>query len=143
MISTTASYALRATVFLASQPSGFSSRTEIAEATVIPREYLLKVLNELDRAGLVESRRGPGGGYRLIESPDKVTALQVVTAVDNIPRITECPLGFSDHIKLCPLHALLDKAGRLVEEAFREATISKLIPKQRPSKSCTFPKRAT
>ena len=64
MISSTAKYALRAAVFLGENKNGFVSRTVIADATMVPHEYLLKVLNELDLAGIVESRRGPGGGYR-------------------------------------------------------------------------------
>jgi Rrf2 family protein len=140
MISTTAKYALRAVVFLAGYQNGYLSRTEIAKATLVPHDYLLKVLNELDAAGIVESRRGPGGGYRLTSPPERITALEVVLAVDTIPRITECPLGLSGHVKLCPLHKLLDDASRLVEEAFQGATVASLVPGRRPKQSCDFPK---
>ena len=85
MISSTAKYALRAAVHLGSRHDDFVGRTEIAEATLVPVDYLLKVLNELVTAGLVESRRGPGGGYRLTMSPGKITALQVVLAIEEIP----------------------------------------------------------
>ncbi|APZ93882.1 RrF2 family transcriptional regulator [Fuerstiella marisgermanici] len=141
MISSTAKYALRAAVHLGSQHHDFVGRMEIAEATLVPVDYLLKVLNELVTARLVESRPGPGGGYRLTKSPDVMTALEVVRAVDAIPRITECPLGISEHEKLCPLHKLLDDASRLVEEAFHSATISDLIPGRKRSKTCDFPQK--
>jgi Rrf2 family protein len=139
MISTTAQYALRAVVYLSRIESGFTSRSEIAEATLVPHEYLLKVLNELDQAGLVESRRGPGGGYQLTRSADEITSLEVVLAVDTIPRIDQCPLGISDHETLCPLHRLLDDASRRVEEAFAQVKISDLITNRKSSKSCNFP----
>jgi Rrf2 family protein len=142
MISLTAQYALRATVFLAKIESGFTSRIDIAEATMVPHEYLLKVLNELDAAGIVESRRGPGGGYRLTRSSDDITTLDVVLSVDSIPRISACPLGISDHKVLCPLHKLLDDASRLVEEAFEKVTVSDLISQKRKGrKSCSFPSK--
>lgn len=141
MISSTAQYALRAVVYLAKQDNGYVNRSEIAEATFVPHDYLLKVLNELDSADLVESRRGPGGGYRLTRSPDEITTLDVVLSVDKIPRITECPLGISNHHTLCPLHKMLDDASHAVEEVFRKVTISELTSKRKQTKSCNFPQK--
>ena len=115
MISSTATYALRAVVFLASQPDRFVIRSEISDATLIPHEYLLKVLNQLDAGDIVESRRGPGGGYRLRKPAKELTSLEVVLAVESIPRISECPLSLPGHEKLCPLHQLLDDTGLLPE----------------------------
>lgn len=99
----------------------------------------MKVLNQLDAAEIVESRRGPGGGYRLRVSADELTSLEVVQAVDSIPRIKECPLGIVGHEQLCPLHQLLDNAARRVEESFAETKISDLLPRKR-SRTCEFPK---
>ena len=144
MISTTAKYALRAVVYLADNADGFANRSLIADATMVPHDYLLKVLNELDDAGIVDSRRGPGGGYRLTRKPAQITALEVVLAVDEIPRISECPIGLSDHHELCPLHKLLDDASRLVEEAFARSTIADLLPRRRKrTPSCDFPTTKT
>ena len=127
-------------MYLAGQSDRYVNRAEISDATLVPHEYLLKVLNQLDGgAGIVESRRGPGGGYRLRKPADQLTALDVVLAVDTIPRIAECPLGIADHEQLCPLHQLLDDAGRRVEEAFAQARISDLLPGKR-SRKCEFPK---
>ena len=139
MISSTAQYALRAVVYLAKNENGYVGRAEIAEATMVPHDYLLKVLNGLDDAEIVESRRGPGGGYRLTRSPDEITTLDVVLSVDKIPRITGCPLGISEHEVLCPLHKLMDEASRLVEEAFGKVTISELVASRKNKKSCSFP----
>lgn len=138
MISSTAKYALRAVVYLANRPEEFVGRTEISEATTVPHEYLLKVLRQLNIAELVESRRGPGGGYRLTRSPTKLTALDVILSVDAIPRITECPLGIPGHEELCPLHRLLDQAGETIEHVFRATTIADLMPRKRPQ-ACDFP----
>lgn len=139
MISLTAQYALRAAVYLAINENGYTGRSEIAEATSVPHDYLLKVLNELDSSGIVESRRGPGGGYRLIRSPDKITTLEVVLSVDKIPRIRKCPLGISEHEELCPLHQLMDDASRLVEETFGKVTISDLTSTRKQKTPCNFP----
>lgn len=141
MISLTAQYALRAVVFLAKNKAGYVSRIDITEATTVPHDYLLKVLGELDASGIVESRRGPGGGYRLTRSPKEITTLEVVLSVDTIPRVKKCPLGISDHEVLCPLHRLLDEASRLVEESFQNVTVDDLISKRKKAKSCSFPSK--
>ena len=140
MISLTAKYALRAIVYLSSCQESFVNAAEIAKATYVPHDYLLKVLKELDEAKVVVSRRGPGGGYALTSSPDQISVLTVVTAVDTIPRITECPLGISGHVKLCPLHKLLDDVSRVVEDLLRETTIEDLVPARKRLRSCDFPK---
>ena len=44
--------------------------------------FLVQILNDLRRAGLVESRRGMGGGYLLARKPETVTLRQIVEAVD-------------------------------------------------------------
>lgn len=140
MISSTAKYALRTVVNLASQPEQFVNRSAISDVTLVPHEYLLKVLHQLEVANLVESRRGPGGGYRLLRPADEITVLEVVLAVDRIPRITECPLGIANHAQLCPLHQLLDDVSRNIEETFAQTKIADLIPQKR-SRKCEFPRK--
>ena len=141
MISTTAQYALRAVVYIASQNEPFINRATIANATQVPSEYLLKVLSSLESAGILQSRRGPGGGYSLIKSPATLTVLDVVVSVDSIPRIKECPLGIAGHKRLCPLDQLLDDASAKIEEAFRNTTVQDLIPGKPTSATCEFPGR--
>jgi len=114
-------------------------RAEIAAATCIPLDYSLKVLNALDAAGIVRSKRGPGGGYQLVRAANELTTLEVIQAVDEIPRIEKCPLGIVGHTQLCPLHKLLDEAAKSVEQAFRRVTIEDLAKANRSSSSCVFP----
>ena len=48
----------------------------------IPLEYLLKILQQMVRAGILRSKRGPRGGFSLAQSPKKVTMLKIIEAVD-------------------------------------------------------------
>lgn len=139
MISATAEYALRATVCLAKRHGNPISRIEIAETTLVPVDYLLKVLKALDNAGIVSSKRGPGGGYLLVNPPEKTTVLDVILAVDELPRIKNCPLGISNHKSLCPMHQLLDDAAKKIEDSFRSVTIQDLLTAKRNPGSCNFP----
>lgn len=137
MISPTAEYALRAIVAIAQAEGQVATTQWIAGVTKVPPGYLPKVLQMLGRAGLVESRRGIGGGFRLSRPADEMSVLSVVNAVDPIKRITRCPLDIPSHGQnLCPLHHRLDEAIGLVESAYRATTISELL--DQPGRSTPF-----
>ena len=141
MFSQTVEYALRAVVFLAQQQPEPRTTRRIAAATRVPQAYLVKVLQHLQQAGLVHSRRGLGGGVALAKTPDELTILEVVNAVDPIRRIQTCPLELAGHgVRLCPLHRRLDQALALVEDAFRETTLAELLVEPTLSVPlCDFP----
>jgi Rrf2 family protein len=79
----TTKYALEALAFLIRSHAReeLAQISEIAEACDIPRKYLEQVLLELKNSGLVESKKGQHGGYRLSRSPDQITLGEVVSAV--------------------------------------------------------------
>jgi Rrf2 family protein len=127
MISSTAEYALRAVVVLATA-GGPRTAQEISQHSRVPQDYLAKVLHSLAKAGLVAAQRGRGGGFLLAHPPESLTVLAVVAAVDPLRRITRCPLGIASHgTALCPLHKKLDDAVRSVEEAFASTTIADIL----------------
>lgn len=128
MISQTAEYALRAMVQLATEPDRLWTVQQVADRTKVPRGYLAKVLQGLSKAGLVESRRGIGGGFAIAVEPDETRILDVVEAVDPVRRIETCPLGLAGHGgNLCPLHRRLDAAIEATRRAFAETTLSELL----------------
>lgn len=129
MFSQTTEYAIRAVVMLAHLEAGgpVDNRT-LAEKAQVPVSYLPKILQSLGRAGLVVSKRGAGGGTVLCRPPEEVTILDVVNAVDPIPRIKGCPLGLKTHCRvLCPMHARLDKAMAEVEAVLGASTVAELL----------------
>jgi Rrf2 family protein len=141
VLSQTVEYALRAVVHLADRSPAAQTTEQIAEATQVPQAYLSKVLQALNRAGVVRSQRGVGGGVKLVAAPGKLTILEVVNAVDPIERITTCPLGLAAHgVRLCPLHRRMDDALAMVEDAFRKTTLAEVLAEPTRSKPlCGFP----
>jgi Rrf2 family protein len=131
MISQTAEYALRAVAHLAVCGEQGSTTQHIADATLVPRGYLAKVLKELARSGIVRSQRGPTGGFTLVADPEELRVLDVVEAVGPLPRIRSCPLGIEEHVTLCPLHRLLDDAVAEVEAALADVVVSQLVTSTR------------
>jgi Rrf2 family protein len=128
MLSQTVEYALRAVVCVAAESPQACTTGQIAKITRVPKAYLSKVLQALVRAGILHSQRGIGGGITLVKSPEKLSILEVVTAVDPIQRIRVCPLGLKAHgVRLCPLHKRLDLALATMEEAFGNTTLAEVL----------------
>ena len=135
MFSQTNEYALRIITYLAAHADAPAKNAAIAKATKVPPGYLYKVLQTLDKAGLVTARRGMHGGFMLTRAARDITVFEVVQAVDPLPRIRTCPLHLASHgVRLCALHHRLDQAFILVEEAFRASTIADLLDDPRPSR---------
>ena len=129
MFSQTVEYALRAVVYLARHESeGPIGHRVIAEATEVPTSYLSKILHDLASSRLLTSRRGVGGGFQLAVSPDELSVLDVVNAVDPLQRITRCPLSIPSHCQqLCPMHARLDQSLAMVERTLAASTIREML----------------
>jgi Rrf2 family protein len=77
-----ADYALRAAVELAAHREGPLTSEAIARNQDIPKAFLASILQELRRAGIVQSRRGADGGHWLVGAPEEVSVADVVRAVD-------------------------------------------------------------
>ncbi len=96
MVSKTALHAIRALCALAKVPAGQrAGAASIAEAIGAPPNYLGKLLQGLSRQGLVESRKGLGGGFSLAVPPGSITLMDVVEPIDQVDRWSECLLGMA------------------------------------------------
>ncbi|MFI6929510.1 RrF2 family transcriptional regulator [Streptomyces sp. NPDC050287] len=82
-ISARADYAVRAVLELAvRQHDGPVKAEAVAAVQDIPHKFLEGILGDLRRAGVVDSRRGGGGGYRLARPATEITVADVIRAVD-------------------------------------------------------------
>jgi Rrf2 family protein len=82
-ITAKADYAVRAAVELAAHGTGEPVKADlVAEAQSIPQNFLENILAELRRAGIVESRRGAAGGYRLGRPAEEISLADVIRAVE-------------------------------------------------------------
>ncbi|NNF08252.1 MAG: Rrf2 family transcriptional regulator [Candidatus Eisenbacteria bacterium] len=128
MFSQTFEYALRAVVFLAERPNSRWTANQIAEAVQVPAGYLAKVMQILAKKEIVKSQRGLNGGFSLARNPDELTVYEVLTIVDPLPRIRQCPLNIESHkVNLCALHRKLDTSMEMVEQSLRDTKISELF----------------
>jgi Rrf2 family protein len=81
-VSRSTGYALLAVGYVAkNQGDGVVLSENIAKQYDIPLEYLLKILQQLVRAGVLRSKRGPKGGFWLAKPANKITMLEIIEAV--------------------------------------------------------------
>jgi Rrf2 family protein len=81
-ISAKADYAMRAALELAAADDPPVKGERIADAQGIPLKFLENILIDLRHAGIVNSQRGPEGGYRLDRPANEITVADVIRAVD-------------------------------------------------------------
>lgn len=95
-LSTKGRYAMVALVDLAMQPEGaLSSLGEISKRQDISLPYLEQLFVKLRRNGLVDSVRGPGGGYRLARPKEEISVADVLGAVDETVNALQTGAGAS------------------------------------------------
>ena len=91
-ISEAVSIALHTCVSLAEDPHKFNSAREISERFGFSANHFAKITQQLVRAGLLETERGPSGGARLTRPPKEITLLEIHTAAGGDPRLQGCLL---------------------------------------------------
>ncbi len=106
-LSQTAEYAFRAMAWIASQsPRDPVLARDLSKGTRIPAQYLSKILRRLVLAGILESRKGRGGGFFLARPPGEIRFKEVLAAMDAYPQEDRCAFGWGacDRTHPCPLH---------------------------------------
>ena len=120
MITRASVYAMRALCQMAKDPNKSHPGHSLFAAAGVPAAFGGKVMGLLCTACLIESARGPRGGYSFLWSPDQISLLDVVEACDG-------PIRFVDPLCPCPADADLDIARQLCEETLAASTIADLL----------------
>jgi len=100
-------YAIRTVAFLARVgPEKRVQAQEIAAEEGIPAPFLAKVLQQLARSSLVNSFKGPGGGFSLNRPPREISLYEIFRVVDGVEDLDRCAVGLAECNDLapCPLH---------------------------------------
>lgn len=105
--------------WLAAAESGLHTAPDVAEHTGLAEPTVRKLLKTLVRAGLVESVRGAAGGYQLARPAERITAAEILDALEGPVAITECS---SDHSN-CDLesHCGMSSKWQGINRSIREA----------------------
>ena len=129
IFSRTTQYTVQALIFVVAQPAGQSVLNQyVAEKLGVPPAYLAKVLQQLVRAGLLDSTRGRSGGFRANERTRGATLIQVLTLIEGPGLADSCVLGLKvcSAENACPLHATWSPVKTRIISLLTLHTIEKL-----------------
>ncbi len=130
-LSTRGRYALRAMIDLALHADeGPVLRSDIAERQEISAHYLEQLFVKLRKAGLLESVKGPGGGYILAKSADQIRAGDIIRAVEGPIALVHCVAPQQEaachRVDRCITHLLWKRLSDRVAEVLDSVTLKEL-----------------
>lgn len=123
-------YALRAVVHLARHwQDGPVSTAEIAETEEVSYQLACKLMQRLQKAGLVESTMGPRGGFTLSRRPSKINLAEVIEAVQGKIRLNQCLMGDykCPREACCPVYKKLTGLQNQIDGYFAKISLAELI----------------
>ncbi len=125
MFSKTCEYAIRALLYIAQQSDaghkvGFR---QIAQAIDAPEPFLAKILQDLTRKGLLQSAKGPNGGF-FVATMD-ISLAAVVRAIDGDKLFSGCGLGLPNcsETNPCPIHQQFKSVRAQIQKMLQSSTI--------------------
>lgn len=128
-MSRTAEHAVRAILHLAVSGPDPVKAADIARHLGAPANYMSKTLHALANAGVVDSRRGPTGGFRLAADPETLTLARIIEVVDDPSPKDACLVSNQrcSERTPCHLHARWKVVSNQVWSPLRETTIASLL----------------
>lgn len=127
MLTNATKIAIRATLYLAM----FTSETKklgvkhIAETLEIPKPFLAKLLQKLNKSDIVSSTKGPHGGFYLNEINTKKNVWDIIVCIDNPERFDQCFLGLAEcsDKNPCPVHFTVSPFKKRILKDFKDKTV--------------------
>ncbi|KMK52206.1 transcriptional regulator [[Actinobacillus] muris] len=108
------------------------SLADISERQAISLSYLEQLFAQLRREGLVQSVRGPGGGYQLGKSPQEITVGMIITAVNESVDVSKCKgSGNCSNNSRCLTHSLWERLETQIEQFLHTITLAELVEENR------------
>lgn len=122
-------YAVRAIAFIAESKKEMVPTDELVRRLKIPRPFLRKILQVLNKDGILVSYKGKGGGFSLGQSVKKIFLLDIMKAFQGDVKLNECVFKkrVCPDIKTCPLRKKITRIERTVLKELKAITIASLI----------------
>jgi Rrf2 family protein len=129
LLSRNTDYAVRAVCYIARQKEKVLSVTDLVKALNIPKPFLRKILQKLNRKGILVSYRGSGGGFMLGRPAGRIYLLEVAEVFQGPFSLNECT--FKKEIcpdrKKCSLKKKIDGIEKHVYSELRSITIGSIL----------------
>jgi Rrf2 family protein len=135
MLTAKGKYGLKALVHLATLEAGKTTQAvDIADANNIPKKFLDAILGDLRNAGIVFSKKGPGGGYLLARAPSEINIGQVIRTLDGPLAPIACasrtayqPCRDCVDVKTCTVRITMSKVRDAIAEILDRMTVADML----------------
>jgi Rrf2 family protein len=135
MLTAKGKYSLKALAYLTGlRPGTTAQAVDIAEANNIPKKFLDAILGELRNAGIVYSRKGPGGGYGLARAPEQIKVGQVIRTIDGplapigcASRTAYQPCRDCKSVKACTVRLMMTEVRDAMSDVLDRVTIADMV----------------
>lgn len=129
MLNQSAEYALRAMLYMAQGDGGAYKASAIANALGIPTAYLGKVVQQLARAGVLTSGRGPTGGYSLARGSGEISLGEIAAPFQALRPRSQCLLGnrTCDRAQPCAAHHRWSRINDEVAAHLNNTTLADML----------------
>ena len=126
-VSKKSQYGLRAMVYLTKnyKSKKVCSTKLISKEEGIPFDFLEKIISLIERAGLVEGRKGVQGGYLLSRSPSKITVNDIVSVLEGEENMVDC--SFCGRSKKCLTKNVWKRIDVAIHKTLKSITLADLI----------------
>src|SRR5580704_9626235 len=137
MLTAKGKYGLKALVHLAAMEPGETTQAiDIAGANNIPKKFLDAILGDLRNAGIVFSKKGPGGGYLLARAPAEINVGQVIRTLDGPLAPIACasrtayrPCRDCVNVKACAVRITMSKVRDAMSDILDQMTVADMLTK--------------
>jgi len=124
-------YAIRALLAAASEPGKMTNVDELVKKTKIPKPFLRKIVQTLNKHKLIKSFKGRGGGFLLSVDPADLTIIDIIEVFQGEFRLTECFFRKKacPRKEICKLKKSTDDIADYVKSKLREISLASLAEK--------------
>jgi Rrf2 family protein len=129
-------YGIRALIYLLSvYPNGQLTIPAIAANTKIPKKFLDQVLLQLNKAGILKSKKGSRGGYSLHKSPREITIYEIIEALSGPILVAECAENnfYCNKKEKCKVNDYIMETSEKIKAIFKETSLQQIY--DRPLKN--------
>ena len=135
MLTAKGKYSLKALAHLATlEPGATTQAIDIAATNNIPKKFLDAILGELRNAGIVHSRKGPGGGYMLARAPREIKIGHVIRTIDGPLAPIACasrtayqPCRDCRDVKTCTVRLLMTRVRDAMSDVLDRVSLAEMI----------------
>ena len=122
-------YAVKALLYITQNKPKRMSVSELVNALDIPRPFLRKILQILNREGVLNSFKGKGGGFVLAVPPEEILLTRLIDIFQKPVKLTECIFKekICSEVRTCPLKKRIDTIEQHVISELESITIDSLL----------------